>query len=426
MTHTPLSTLATAGPLTVRPFRNVSGSESFRVEGKLAGSRIRKNFRDYASAVAFCDAKNAEVAEAHALRLVQTRLGDDDLRAAEAAKQRAAGRWPLDAILMAGIEALEAAPPEQPIAALLADWLILIRPQVSSRWYRELKMRTTSFLSAHPQLTTTGLTRPVVRRWLDGLDVAPQTKANMRNAVHRFAGWLVERGIYDDNPASGIRIGRPQSAELPAGSSLPAVLSPLQTEALLTSCLTAEGRRLLGWVVLCLFVGLRPESEAERLVWTEIDLSTSEISVLGRKRGAKPRIVPLQAAAIAWLRIAKADAMPQPGFYLIKLRRRVVELANEWLREQHPEEPPIVWVQDILRHSYASYRDGAGVNINDLAREMGNSPRTIYAHYLNPRTAAQVKAFWAILPSTAPAAARKSRAKPRGRWGSLAPRLRAS
>jgi hypothetical protein len=96
--------------------------------------------------------------------------------------------------------------------------------------------------------------------------------------------------------------------------------------------------------------------------------------------------VPLQPAAVAWLRIAKADAMPQPGFYLIKLRRRVVELANEWLREQHPEEPPIVWVQDILRHSYASYRDGAGVNINDLAREMGNSPRTIYAHYLNPRT----------------------------------------
>jgi integrase len=399
--------MATPSAFTIRAFRNRSGSISYRVEGKLWERRIRKNFRHHADAIAYCDSKNAEAAKIEPMRLVQTRIADDDLRAVEASVQRIQGRWTIGAVLDAGIEALGSAPTAQPVAPLAEEWLILIKPQVSKRWLTDLKSRTLAFVRDNPGLKTTGMTRAVVRSWLDGLPGAPLTKSHARGIVHRFAGWLVERGFLVENPAARIRIAKTITRDKPAGASLPAVLSPAQCEALLAACLRPECRRILGWVVLCLFAGLRPEGEAPRLTWPEINFRTREISVLGRKRGAKPRIVGLQPAALAWLRIVKADDPASPGSYSRTARRQLIPIANEILAETHPSEPAIVWVQDILRHSYASYRAGTGVSITDLADEMGNSPRTIYAHYRHPRTAAQVKAFLAILPARLLAATRK-------------------
>lgn len=385
-------------PFSVAAFPNKSGSNSFRVTGSWAGERIRKNFADHAEAVALCNAKNAAALAsqtASETRLVQTRLTDPELRAAENAREQSRGRWELREIVAAGVAALESTPQVQPLAPLAVEWIDLMESQVSRRWHRDLRARVSAFVNRNPTLSTASFTRAAIRADLDGLDVAPQTKANHRNALHRFAGWLVERGFCRVNPAAGIRIAK---SRLAAGAELqmPAVLSPEQAAAFMRAMQLAECRRLLGWAALCLFAGLRPESEAPRAAWAEIDLSAEQMHVLGRKRGAKPRTFRLPATACAWLRLARADRMAIPGTYLVKVRRRAVELANEFLREEGGE--PLVWSGDVLRHSFASYRAGAGVALPALADEMGTSPRVIYAHYRTPRTPAQVAAFWAVRP----------------------------
>lgn len=388
-------------PYIVTPFTNASGSTSYRVSGSWKGDRIRKNFGDRALAEAFSNAKNAEALKAVSSvtwHLVQTRAAERDVRQLEAAMDRIAGRWSVADVLAAGIDAMDARTPAKPVGPLIEEWLGLVQHDLSPRWYQDLKSRLGIFAKAHPKLTTDCFNRAVVREWLDGLPMAQQSKSNMRSAVHRFSGWLVERGFVPENPAGEIRISRRRTGARQGDQTAPTVFSPLQCEALLRACSLGACRRVLGWMATCLFTGMRPEAEAPRATWSELNLQTGEWSVMGRKRGAKPRIINLQPAAIEWLKSTLGDQMEQPAHFSRKLRVRATELANVWLKEKHPSEPLIVWDEDITRHTFASYRSPQ-IPVHELAAEMGNSPGTIYAHYRHPRTAAEVSAFWALTPA---------------------------
>jgi hypothetical protein len=104
--------------------------------------------------------------------------------------------------------------------------------------------------------------------------------------------------------------------------------------------------------------------------------------------------VKLTPSAVAWLKTVKADKESAPGFYTRAAFRASIAAANELLST----DSQIVWDEDILRHSFASYTAANGTPIHELAEQMGNSPSTIYAHYRTPCTAAQVKAFFSIAP----------------------------
>lgn len=399
-------TTMSALPFCVVSFENTSGTISFRVTGSWKGARIRRNFAQRANAEAFCNGKNAEALKAQAegplIRLVQTRLDDREIAAAESGIERANGRWPLSVIIMSGISTLEVrdnAPKPQLIAELFTEWLLVVEPEVGGRWFDDIKSRGQAFINIHPELSTATFDRILFRTYLDRRNIEPQTKANIRNVVHRFGAWLVERGHLKENPGAGIWISRKGGKKNPDGTrALPAVFTPLQAKSWLLAVETAECRRLKGWAVLCLLCGLRPENEAPRLLWPEINLKAGTLRVLGTKRGQKPRLIKLQPTALEWLRSAKRDDEATPGFYARHLRLRAVEIANAWLAKHYTSEAPIVWEGDIQRHSYASYRSGQGLDVQSLAGEMGNSPDVIYSFYRNPRTPAEVKEFWAIRP----------------------------
>ena len=100
-----------------------------------------------------------------------------------------------------------------------------------------------------------------------------------------------------------------------------AVLTPAQAKAFLAACEGAECKRLKGWVALCLFCGLRPESEAPRLTWAEVNFQSGECSVMSRKRGAKPRVFKMTPQALAWMLAVMEDGAAQPGRYWRRGRR---------------------------------------------------------------------------------------------------------
>jgi integrase len=390
--------MTTTLPYFVKPFTNGSGTTSFQVSGSQQGERVRKNFSDRGLAEAFCNKKNAEalqIVSSINWQVVQTRATEKDVRQLETALDRVSQRWSVAEVMAAGLEALEARVPAKPVSALIEEWLLLVQHEVSARWYNDLKWRLNAFAGDHPDLTTDRFNRSVVRGWLDRLPYAQQSKSNMRSAVHRFGRWLVERGFVRENPASEIRISRRKTGAQQGDQTAPTVFSPLQCEALLRACEMGACRRLLGWMAACLFTGMRPESEAPRATWSEVNFATSEWSVMGRKRGAKPRIIKLTPTALHWMKIVEADKLEKPALYSRRAKAKAIELANAWLKEKHPTEKPIVWDEDITRHTFASHR-APQVPVHELAGEMGNSPGTIYAHYRHPRNAADVAAFWAI------------------------------
>jgi integrase len=392
--------MATALPYRVTQYTNASGTTSFRVTGSWNGERTRENYANEIEANAVCEAKNAAALAAIPTIptiVIQTRAKEAEVRALEVALDRISNRWDVTAVLNAGIMAMETKAPGVLVGPLAETWLKLIEDQVSSRWLSDLRHRVRKFVADNPGLMTDKFDRATVRKWLDELPHAQQSKANMRNAVHRWAGWLVERGHLIENPAGEIRITRRKSGAQQADQGLPSIFTPRQCDALLRACELGACRRLLGWMAACLFTGIRPDSEAPRAEWAEVNFQSGEWSVMGRKRGAKPRVVKLTPAALAWMKVAKADAVEKPALYSRRAKERAIELANEWLANNHPPEKPIAWDGDITRHSFASYRSPQ-IPVHDLAAEMGNSPGTIYAHYRHPQPASEVKAFWALRP----------------------------
>ena len=394
---------ANVAPFGVIEFINPTGTTAWRVQGVLNGERIRKNFVSSAEAIEFCNAKNAEagVLMDSPQALARTRLSSADLVAAEHAVDKAAGRWTHAEQCEAGFESMLRRVKSEPVLPLALQWFDLVRGEVNLEWAKDLRQRVRYFLADNPTLTTDQFTQAQFREWLDGLDVGQQSKANIRNCVHRFAGWLVERGKLTANPAAGLRLKK--SAKAARGNIMPSVLSAAQAAALFRACDHPETRRLKGWLVLCLFTGLRPggktdSGEAPLLQWSEINFKSGELSLHGRKRGAKVRIFKLHEQALAWLREVKKDGEDRPGQFWRHLRRRAVDFANTELAAKG--EPLISWDSDILRHTYASICASEGMSVDRLAAQMGTSTSMIYAHYRHPRTESEVMAFRAIMPNT--------------------------
>jgi len=393
--------MAIALPYSIVEYHNPrTGSVSWRVQGSWRGKRVRQNLASESSARAVCDLKNAEALREQATlpppRLVPTRLEEGELMAVEAAVQKAAKRWSLPQILDAGLEALTKAPKDEPLEPLFRAWLKRMEHDLGARWLAEIQHRGDFFFRANPKMTTTAFTPQFFARWISGLSCKGQSRANYRNALSRFAGDMVAEGVLPINPCKGLRIARRRDK-----GEAPSILTPRQAAAFMYVHLHfPELRPELGWAVECLFAGLRPQNEAPRAIWKEIDLARGTQSVHGSKRGVKPRILELHPTAREWLQVVKEERRPLLAPYTRHLRQLAVKRANEWLAVDSPAEAPIAWDEDILRHTYASMRAASGIPMDQLAAEMGTSTKMIYSHYRHVRPAAVAKQFWEITPGS--------------------------
>ena len=146
-------------------------------------------------------------------------------------------------------------------------------------------------------------------------------------------------------------------------------------------------------------VGLRPY-EVLRLEWTGIHFETREIRVEpGWTKTHRARVIPLQPNALEWLSLVAAHTVERTG--------RVMPSAstwnNRWRRWRLEEDTPLPlpwWVgkDDVLRHSYGTYRAAILRNSHNLAEEMGNSVvnvRTYYDAVVSPSVA---RLWWKIRP----------------------------
>lgn len=157
---------------------------------------------------------------------------------------------------------------------------------------------------------------------------------------------------------------------------------------------------VLSWLVLGGLVGLRPY-EVLRLEWTGIHFQTREIRIEPSwTKTHRARVIPLQANALEWLRLIAAHAKEKTG----RVMPSESTWNNRWQRWRQEEDAPLPltwWVgkDDILRHSYGTYRAAILRNSHNLAEEMGNSlamVRTYYDAVVSPSVA---KLWWRIRPA---------------------------
>jgi integrase len=218
--------------------------------------------------------------------------------------------------------------------------------------------------------TLDDLTTEALRKWLDNFRGHNRNK--YRGAVRQLYRLAIERDLITHNPADKIPLAKVEPSPTE-------ILTPEEVAALMQAAQTYQGGLVIRAVALRLFAFLRP---AEVAALKERDITGGSIRVTISKTRRR-RIVPISDQCRAWLDAGAS----QP----IEVSRKAMEAV--WrlsgVERRH----------NVLRHTGISYRLAEVADENQVAREAGNSPAMIYAHYQELVTAEELAAYQAIRPS---------------------------
>lgn len=252
----------------------------------------------------------------------------------------------------------------------------------SAAYLRGLKYTLPRFPGLHGRIVAEILPQEIEAE-MEGM-TATVRNAFMRNlrAVFNFG---VKRGWLTENPVLKLDFEDVTRAEVVTLSSAEAI-------ALMSA---AENENdLLPYHALGLFAGIRP-LELERLEWRHIDLSerhveiTAEVSKTGRRR-----IIDIEPNLHAWLTryVENGGDTGDHVTPLTNLRKR--------LRDIRATAKLTDWVQDVMRHSYASYWLAQHEDINRLTLQMGHeSSAMLWKHYNRAAKRKDAAKYWKIKPA---------------------------
>src|SRR5208282_423189 len=96
--------------------------------------------------------------------------------------------------------------------------------------------------------------------------------------------------------------------------------------------------------------------------------------------------VPIQPNLKAWLSLYRRET----GRVIFSRRR---------FREAYRKAGFMKWPQDVMRHSFGTYRLPILKSAEELALEMGNSPDVIFGHYRRVTDAVTAAAYFKIRPA---------------------------
>jgi len=262
--------------------------------------------------------------------------------------------------------------------------LLNAKSKESARYQKDLRLKLQKFSAAFPNLKLAEISAKEIRNWLSERG-APVTQDNYRRVLSVLFSHAKTEEWIASNPIQYV-------AAQDADAEPPGILELFQVHTLLEACVKIEPE-FVPAITVGLFAGVRPESELWHLERRHVDLSKAEIDVHHSKSKASTRFQKMQKNLVAWLRRylpnEPGPLSPRGDAYYSRLQR---------IRE---EAGIIVWPQDALRHSFASYRYAACSDENLTRKEMGHygPVHTFLRHYKNRVRDEDAKEFWAITPN---------------------------
>ncbi len=183
---------------------------------------------------------------------------------------------------------------------------------------------------------------------------SPHQHNHILRALRTFFNWAIEHGHAATNPCVGVKKKKESEPSR-------AIFSLAQVEHLLHS-IHATRPHLLGYFCLCLFEGLRP-SEAQRIPPHCVGVEYVNLPA-GIVKTSQARTVPVE-----------------PGLTEVLARYPLGRRASMSIRRAR-ESTGLEWVQDVMRHSYASYAYERSRDASATAYDMGHRGTDIFfRHY---------------------------------------------
>ena len=244
----------------------------------------------------------------------------------------------------------------------------------SPKYLADLRSKLGRFATAFQKTLACDLTTSVLELWLRKLKVGPVSRESYRRNISVMLEFGRRQGVIRVNPAADIKFSRRPQGEV-------TILTSEEIRRLLGAC----NPELVPYLAICAFAGLRP-TEAANLEWQDIHLDSGQIEVKARhSKTRRYRLVPIQPNLGAWLTRYQKESGP-------------IGFSRRQFREAYEKAGFEKWPNDVLRHSYGTYRLPLLKSADALALEMGNSAEVIFRHYRRPMDEATAADFFKILP----------------------------
>jgi len=260
-----------------------------------------------------------------------------------------------------------------------------IKP-IGKRMEVEVKFYARFLRSKWGELKIEDVTHQMVEDVLNNLPAKNRnTHRKYLRFIRMFFIWAKnKRHLSQENPTDGIVI---KSEDFKALR-----FEPEQVRDLLRYVATNE-KDLVGMYALLIFAGLRP-SEGARVEWKDIDFDTHEIYVKKGKREARYFILetPAKETLFAWLNWHKENTPKDHPF---------VQQRNLSNRERRIRKAVLngEWIQDGLRHGFATYYNALTKNPYKVCHVTGDIIKTVKRHYMRAVKKNVCDAFWGLPPS---------------------------
>lgn len=268
-------------------------------------------------------------------------------------------------------------------------------PQVSKRYFGDLRTRLKRFAAAFPEHHVSDIGAKDLALYLADPNRSAIDRDNTRRVLSVFFGWAKLHEFARSNPVE--EVPTPKKPDPPCE-----VFRPDELRKILAACPPA----LLPFVVIQAFAGLR-SAEVDRLDWKEIELRPSRVggeTFPGRirieaskaKTGAR-RCVPIPPALFGWLtphaHLAGKVVPRNLNARLVKFRAALAGAEKEADR--------VEWRHNALRHSFASYALAKYEDAAKVAEWCGHDVKTLKKHYRDLVAAEDADDWFSIAPDAA-------------------------
>jgi integrase len=256
-----------------------------------------------------------------------------------------------------------------------------------ARTIRDAKGKLAPFVAKLGKVSISEITTADVEGWLNDTGYSPSTRNAYRVAIVGLFNHAAKRRYIEHNPATAIEA-------VSVDQGMPTIHTPAQVKAMLhaaTALPTHKARaKVVPYLAIGYFAGLRPENELVNLDWKDINFDDRTIRVspaTAKKR--RQRYVTMSDNLVKWLaRYVKASGK--------------IGISRRYFREVR-DTAKVDWSKDVMRHSFGSYLLGQNQDAPATAMQMGHSRvDVLFNHYRNLVKKAAVVEYWGIVPESKP------------------------
>jgi integrase len=389
-----------ANPFVISQFTNPSGEIVFRVDGRIDGKRIRRNFKTRADAEAERRLLKVQRLQGDAgLRTAITRLTDEQLHEAEAAFLRLKDNpQSLLTYLECGLANYRSPEQEKPLAEAVTEYLATKktayeRTLLSGRQLRSIQNELATFQRRFPKEPLSAFTAAKLLPYLERGNPSLKTYNNRRGLLSTLFKFGLQKDWVAKNPIEKTphhRINhRRGSAE---------TITADQAAQLMAYVENYEAGEMAPYFAICLFAGIRPcvrFGEITKLQPESVKLETGVIHIEPEVSKVRmKRLVTIQPNLSAWLHAYPLKKFPLIPPNAVNMHRKICDKFN--------------LSHDVLRHTFISMFVGKYRSMGEAALQAGNSESIIRKHYLDLKSKEEAEQFFAILPKRADAPMRSA------------------